>query len=84
MTILFFNGTECAICHVVEPVLDRVASAKGIVIEKKESYHDDANQALLFELAEGKCAQLPFLINTETGKYLCGNMSEEQLEEFFA
>lgn len=84
MTIIFFFGTECATCHKIEPTVDKVAKEVGATVEKKETYHNSENQAELMKMAEGKCSQLPFMINTQNDKFICGDANEEQIREFFA
>ncbi|RME77584.1 hypothetical protein D6774_03960 [Candidatus Woesearchaeota archaeon] len=84
MTIIFFYGTECATCHKIEPTVDKIAQEKGVEVVKKETYHNAQNQEELMRLAEGKCSQLPFIINTDNDNYLCGDVSEEEIQAFFS
>lgn len=81
MALLEFYGKECPHCIEMMPIVDKLIE-EGIKIEKHEVWHDDANQEKFAKLAEGKCAGVPFFLNTDSDQFICGGTDEDTLRKW--
>lgn len=54
--------------------------AEGIAIESYEVWHSDENSKKMDEYDKGYCGGVPFFVNPETGKWICGECSYEELK----
>jgi len=79
---LMFFGTECAHCHAMQPLLERLEIEEGIHVELLEVWHNEKNAQLMHKLADGKCGSVPFLFNEKNGKYICGPANYPQIKEW--
>ena len=79
----FFYGEECPHCHDVMPVVDKLI-AEGIAIEKKETWHNDANAKEQEKFDTGLCGGVPFFYNDESKQFLCGARDEEVIRKWAA
>lgn len=70
--LMEFYGAECDHCKQVSTYLDRLEEEEGIEVERLEVWHNSANQQVFFKHAQGRCGGVPFLVNTRTGRFLCG------------
>lgn len=77
----FFYGDECPHCHVVMPIVDKLI-AEGIMIEKKETWHNKENAELFENKDKGVCGGVPFFYNDETGKSICGEVTEDEIRKW--
>ena len=75
-----FYGRECPHCIKMEPLLAHLEKETGIVIERREVWHDLANAQLLSTFDKNLCGGVPFLYNTDTAKFICGEADYEELE----
>ncbi len=80
--LLFFYGTECVHCHEMNPLIDRLSKEEGVVVEKLECWHNDENAKLLEKYDNGLCGGVPFMFNTKTGKFICGNCEYDKLKKW--
>lgn len=80
--LLFFFGTECTHCHEMEPLIERLEKETGLKVEKLESWHDEENAKLLAEYDKGLCGGVPFMYNTQSQKFICGNCEYEVLKNW--
>jgi len=80
--LLFFFGTECTHCHDMDPLLDQLEKEKGVQIERLECWHNDENAQLLAKYDNGLCGGIPFMFNTESQKFICGNCDYETLKNW--
>lgn len=78
--LLFFYGTECTHCHEMDPLLEQLEKETGLHVEKLESWHDEENANLLAKLDNGLCGGVPFMYNTKTEQFICGNCEYETLK----
>ena len=78
--LIVFFGTECTHCHEIEPIIERVEEELGIEFTKLEVWHNEKNRKKLEELDNNRCGGVPFLINTRTGKFICGGASYEKIK----
>lgn len=77
--LLEFYGTECPHCERMKPKIERLEKEKGVLVEKYEVWHDEANARKLAEYDKGLCGGVPFFFNTETGAYMCGEADYEEV-----
>lgn len=80
--LLEFFGRECIHCMKMAPVVDRLEKEDGIKIERFETWHSKENAEKLKEYDKGSCGGVPFFINTETDKTICGATDYETLKEW--
>ena len=78
--LVYFTGTECTHCKSMEPVITQVEKDLGISFNRKEVWHNMANQDEFRKLAIGKCEGIPFFYNKKTGKSICGRASFDGLK----
>lgn len=81
--LLFFYGLECPHCVVVEKHVDKLIS-EGINIKKLEVWNNKENDKMMMELDVGKdmCGGVPFFLNQNTGKTICGEASYEEIKNW--
>lgn len=83
MALINFYGRECPHCERMESVIVKLEKDTGVVVERKETWHDDANLAELNKCdKDGACGGVPFFYNTETGKSICGEATIDELKEW--
>lgn len=77
-----FYGDECPHCDKMRKLTDKLmAEFSDIKIARKEVWHDKGNMEFIKELDKGdECEGVPFYFNTATQKWLCGEVSYEQLK----
>lgn len=75
-----FYGTECKFCIKVAPLLERVEEELGVTIERFEVWHNEENAKLWKQMDDGFCGGVPFMINTKTGKKICGYVDYPKLK----
>ena len=80
--LIEFYGTECEVCHSMEPLVERMEDELGIQITKLEVWHNADNMKKLEELDKGFCGGVPFFINTLTNDYICGAADYERLKQW--
>lgn len=78
--LIEFYGRECIHCMRMVPFLEKFEKEFGLKIEKYEVWHDDGNAKKMEEHEKGECGGVPFFINTDTGKKICGETSYEKLK----
>ena len=79
-TLLYFYGKECPHCEKMEKILDKIEENDGALFERLEVWHHKENMALLEELdSDEGCGGLPYYINTDTKKWLCGEVTEDEI-----
>lgn len=75
-----FYGRECPHCQKMLILTDKVMKDTGATITRKEVWHDKANMDLLLECDKGnECGGIPFYYNDETKKWLCGEVTYDEL-----
>jgi len=60
--------------------VERLEKDTGVKLEKYEVWHDEANAKKMQEHDKGLCGGVPFFFNTESGKYICGESSYDELK----
>jgi len=81
--ILFFYGTECPYCIVVEKHVDKLI-AEGFNIKKVEVWHNKKNDKMMEELDVGDnmCGGVPFFLNQITNKTICGEATYKEIKNW--
>jgi len=79
--LIEFYGTECPHCIRMQPLIERLQKEEGLTVERFEVWHNDENREKMMQYDRGFCGGVPFFINTETNKWICG---EAPYEEFKA
>lgn len=78
--LLEFYGKECPHCLRMHEKVERLEKETGAKAEKYEVWHDDGNAKKMQEYDKGLCGGVPFFFNTETGKFICGETSYDELK----
>jgi hypothetical protein len=65
-------------------LVEKLEQEKGIKVERLEVWHNKENEARLMELDRDFCGGVPFFYNTKTNKWICGEASYKELEEWAA
>ncbi len=80
--LLEFYGRECPHCKRIRPSLERIEKEEGLKIKRYEVWHDEKNAKMLEEYAKDRCEGVPFLFNTETKDFVCGEADYERIKEW--
>lgn len=78
MSLLEFYGAECPHCVAMASIVERLKK-EGFDIEQFETWHNEEHANKMKEYDKGFCGGVPFFINTESGKWICGSESYEAL-----
>lgn len=78
--IIEFYGKECPHCIRMEPILRRLKE-EGVEIQEYEVWHNEKNAKKMDEYDKGRCGGVPFFVNPETGKFVCGEAPYEELKK---
>lgn len=78
--LIEFYGTECVHCKEMEPLIERLKQETGLVVQRIEVWHNAQNAELLKKYDKGFCGGVPFFINTQSGKWICGSTSYEKFK----
>jgi hypothetical protein len=81
--IIFFYGLDCPHCIKVEKHIDRLIG-EGFNIKKLEVWNNKVNDELMLNLDKGEdvCGGVPFFINQNTGKTICGEASYKEIKNW--
>ncbi|MBI4119640.1 MAG: thioredoxin family protein [Parcubacteria group bacterium] len=80
--LLEFYGKECPHCLKMTPSVERLEKEMGVKLERYEIWHSDENAQKMEQYDKGFCGGVPFFFNTETGDYICGETSYEELKRW--
>ncbi len=80
--LIEFYGSEWPDCRSMEPLVARLQDEEGMVIQKREVWHNEENARLMRDYDKGYCGGVPFFYNTQTRKWLCGSANYERLKEW--
>ncbi|MBP6912907.1 MAG: hypothetical protein KBB86_03150 [Candidatus Pacebacteria bacterium] len=78
-----YYGLECPICEVMRERLDKLEHELQIPIKRFEVWHNKENMDRVEALEHNghvKVLGIPFFYNTQTGGYLCGEVSYAKLK----
>ncbi len=77
--IFEFYGLECSHCESMKPVVEKLRK-EGVVIESFEIWHQKENLEKLHTYDKGYCGGVPFFVNPETNRWICGEASYDELK----
>lgn len=80
--LIEFYGKECPHCLKIAPLVEELRQNLGITIEQYEVWHDEGNLKKFQAYEKGSCGGVPFFINTDTGKFICGETTYDSLEKW--
>lgn len=78
--LLEFYGTECPHCVTMRPLVEKLEKEEKLKFESFEVWHNPENVKKLEEYDKGRCGGVPFFINTDTGRFICGEAPYEELK----
>lgn len=78
--LLEFYGEECSHCITMRPLVEKLEKAEKIKFERFEVWHNEKNAKKMEKYDRGRCGGVPFFINTDTDKFICGEDSYEALK----
>ena len=81
--LLFFYGLECPHCLRMEKLVDKLIK-EGHPIKKIEIWHNEDNNKMMEKLdcEEEPCGGVPFFLNQNTGKTVCGEVPLSELKSW--
>ena len=77
--LLYFYGAECIHCEEMERLITRVEQDTGVTIDRREVWHNPENMDYVENLDTGHCGGIPYFHNTQTGKWICGEATYDEL-----
>lgn len=80
--LLEFYGMECPHCERMHALVKRLEKETGLAVEKFEIWHNEENARKMEEYDKNFCGGVPFFYNTKTNKWICGEISYENLKEW--
>lgn len=80
--LIEFYGKECPHCFKIAPLVEKLRKNLGVTIEQYEVWHNEDNLNKFREYDKNLCGGVPFFINTDTGKSICGEVAYEELEKW--
>ena len=81
MALLEFYGESCPHCLKMAPLVEDLKK-DGFEVEQFEVWNDEKNAKKMAEHDTGLCGGVPFFINTETKKFLCGSTDADTLKSW--
>ena len=78
--LLEFYGTECPNCVRMHELVEKIEKEEGLTVDTFEVWHNKENEAKLLELDKDLCGGVPFLYNTQTEKWICGEADYDTLK----
>ena len=77
---LMFYTADCEHCEAMLPVINELLQENDIEFELVEVTPDDkATIARYDSYEQGNCGGVPFFVHTETKRWLCGEVSKDEL-----
>lgn len=84
--LIKFYGEDCGFCKQMAPLVEKLESELGVKVERLETWKNDENAKKLQEMDEqyngGSCKGVPFFVNTESKKVICGATTYEHLRDW--
>lgn len=79
-----FYGEECPHCQKMLKLTDKLMKEfPEVTIVRKEVWHDKGNMDLVKSYDKNdECGGLPFYYDTDTEKWLCGEVAYEELKKW--
>ena len=80
--LLYFYGDDCPHCKKVDVVAAKLEFEDGIKLDRIEVWHNKDNEKQMVRLDTEPCGGVPFLINLDTGKTICGETTYEEMKKW--
>lgn len=80
MALLEFYGETCPHCIEMKPLIAQLEKELGVSVETFEVWNNEEHAKKMEEYDQGFCGGVPFFINTENEKKICGSASYEELK----
>jgi len=86
--LIMFHGQECPHCQKMHSLVDRLKKETGIIIDRREVWHDEKNADLMRskrDIISEKCGgqlRVPAFMNTETDDVMCGEFEYDKLKDW--
>lgn len=80
--LLEFYGDECPHCEVLRSSLDQLEKEEKVKIDRYEIWHNKENEELMEKYDTDLCGGVPFLFNTKTKKWICGEATMDELKSW--
>lgn len=80
--LMEFYGKECHHCINMALLVEKLEKEEGVKVERYETWHNEENAKKMQEYDKGLCGGVPFFIDTDTGKHICGEASYEELKKW--
>lgn len=81
MALLEFFGETCPHCIKMAPLVEKLKE-DGFKVEQFEVWDSEENAEKAKEYDKGLCGGVPFFINTETKKFICGSADYDTLKSW--
>lgn len=72
MALMEFYGETCPHCVEMKADVAKLEAELGVTVAKYEVWNNEENAKKMDGYDQGFCGGVPFFINTESGKKLCG------------
>ena len=80
--LLEFYGNECPHCIRMHKLVERLEKEEGVKVDSFECWDNEENEKKLLELDKDMCGGVPFFYNTNTKKFICGEVEYEELKNW--
>lgn len=80
MALLEFYGDACPHCIAMKPLVAQLEAELGVKVEQYEVWNSEENAKKMDALDQGFCGGVPFFMNTESKKKICGSTDYESLK----
>lgn len=79
-----FYGKECPHCLRMMELTDKLMQEfPAVSVQRKEVWHNKDNMRFITECdKDDECGGVPFFYNTENKKWLCGEVTYEEIKEW--
>lgn len=79
MTLIEFYGDGCPHYKAMEDKVENLQENEDLDVKQLEVWNNDENAEKKAELDDSKCGGVPFFINTDTGEWICGETTYDEL-----
>lgn len=78
-----YYGKECPHCLRMMKLTDKLMEEfPHRLVNRKEVWHNKKNMEEVEKLDDGSCGGIPFFYNTDTKKWLCGEVTYTEIKEW--
>lgn len=81
--LIMFTGTECAKCHQMKPMVEKLENEFKVKVEMLEVWHNAKNADYMQTVSKGRCISLPMFYNKKNDGFICGYTNDyEKLKKW--